>query len=209
MTTAPESDLRYTKLHASPATRIPRQHESDQTRLLVAVTSSGPTNSPARHPEMRISIAGLAKTSAANTHRNFVRSRKGHARTPTHSSLAHTFFVCLLSLLALFRSSLWRSLEPVENPAMKELHALVVCLLVHPPRRDDEVCQLPKRELEVLRAERQLDWSRRGADAELPRGLVAQRCASPTLPPGYPTEHWGAEVLLPRRHEMPLRGHTS
>jgi hypothetical protein len=26
MSTAPESDLRYTKLHASPATEIPRQH---------------------------------------------------------------------------------------------------------------------------------------------------------------------------------------
>lgn len=164
---------------------------------------AAPTNSPARHPEMRISIAGLAKTSAANTHRNIVRSsRKGHARTPTHSSLAHTFFVCLLRPLALCRLILWSS------NAIKELHALVVCLLVHPPRRDDEVCQLPKRELEVLRAVRQFDSSRRGADAELPRGLVAQRCASPTLPPGYPTEHWGAEVLLPRRHEMPLRGHT-
>jgi hypothetical protein len=117
---------------------------------------TGPTNSPARHPEMRISIAGLAKTSAANTHQTLVmRSHKGHAKPSTHSSLAHTFFVCLLRPLALFRLILWSS------NVMKEVHALVVCLLVHPPRRDDEVCQLPKRELDPSRRGRQSRHRRR------------------------------------------------
>jgi hypothetical protein len=50
------------------------------------------------------------------------------------SSRAQRFFVCLL--------------ESQRDHAASS--SLVICLLVHPPRCDDEVCQLPEGELKVL-----------------------------------------------------------